>query len=196
MAIVKVQSKTDEQIAEIGRKIGSAFAAENSGIVTKVPREDVIKIFEIMTEFYYKLGVLYTLQEIEAGFIAFWTKDFRIPLKHKLRLVRRMLREVPIRSCLNIAPTGSEQFAKIYRHEQGYVAVSTLVVLEEFQHQGFMPRLLETPFSIASERGIPCVLDTDTELKIKKYEKCGMRITGCIKMMNGFPLYTMEYRAL
>lgn len=194
MDIVRVTNTSSEQLAEIGQKIGKAFAAEDAGVVLETPKEHVVKIFEIMTEFYYKLGVLYTLRETEAGYIAFWAKDFKIPLKPKLHLIGRMLKEVPLRSCLKIAPTGSEQFAKVYKQEKDYIAVSMLVVLQEFQHQGFMRRLLETPFSIASERSIPCVLDTDTELKIKKYEKCGMRCSACKKMINGFPLYTMEYR--
>lgn len=192
--IVKVQSKTDEELAEIGRKIGESFAAEDAGVVRKMPRAHVVKVFQLMTEFYYRLGRLYTLPESEAGYIAYWPKNFRIPLVLKLRLVEQMLKYVPLRSCLKIAPAGSEQFAKVYRHEKNYIAVSMLVVLREFQGQGFMRRLLETPFSIAEEQRIPCVLDTDTELKVKKYEKCQMHVSRRRKMINGFPLYTMEYR--
>lgn len=35
--------------------------------------------------------------------------------------------------------------------------------------------LLEEPFRIARQRNIPCVLDIDTELKVKKYVSCGMK---------------------
>lgn len=35
-----------------------------------------------------------------------------------------------------------------------------------------------TPFSEAAREGIPCVLDTDTELKVAKYTKCGMKNTA------------------
>lgn len=192
-AIVKVQNKTDKELADIGRKIGEAFAGENAGVVSEMPQTHVVKIFQIMTEFYYRLGRLYTLPGKEVGYIAYWPKSFRIPFNFKLRLVGQMLKQVPLSSCLKMAPTGSEQFAKAYKRED-YIAVSMLVVLQEFQGQGFMRPLLAVPFSIAEEQNIPCVLDTDTELKVKKYEKCQMKVSRCRKMINGFPLYTMEYR--
>lgn len=194
MNVIRVHSKTEKELAEIGRKIGEAFALEKSGIVTVLPQEHIVKTFQIMTEFYYNLGVLYTTSENEEGFIAFWLKSEKIPLRLKFHVIKRMICEVPLRSCFLIAPTGSEQFGKIYRHEKDYVAVSMLVILKEYQGKGFMRHLLKVPFSIADKNSIPCVLDTDTEIKVKKYERVGMRIAKCTRMSNGFSLYTMEYR--
>ena len=42
--------------------------------------------------------------------------------------------------------------------------------------QGFMHRVLEQPFAEAEKKNIPCVLDTDTPLKVKKYIRCGMEM--------------------
>ncbi len=50
-----------------------------------------------------------------------------------------------------------------------------LVVLKEFQGQGHMRTLLSTPFALAKEKNIPCLLDTDAKIKADKYEKCGMK---------------------
>lgn len=53
-----------------------------------------------------------------------------------------------------------------------------VVVLREYQGKGYMKKILEHPFSEAAREGIPCVLDTDTELKVTKYTKCGMKNTA------------------
>lgn len=54
--MIKVEHKSKKEIVEIGRKIGEAFAAENAGIVTMLPREQSVKAFEIMTEYFYRAG--------------------------------------------------------------------------------------------------------------------------------------------
>ena len=41
-------------------------------------------------------------------------------------------------------------------------------------------------------RNIPCVLDTDTELKVKKYSSCGMKKTAETPIKGGGTMYTME----
>ena len=57
-----------------------------------------------------------------------------------------------------------------------------------------MKKILEHPFSEAAREGIPCVLDTDTALKVAKYTKCGMKNIAKKQLKSGQYLYTMEYR--
>ena len=59
----KVSNMTKEELAHYGTLIGEAFAAEGDGIATTAPREDIIKAFEIMTEYFYNSGVLYTTSD-------------------------------------------------------------------------------------------------------------------------------------
>lgn len=61
--MIKVENKSKKEIAKIGRRIGEAFAAEKAGIVTMLKREQTIKAFEIMTEYFYRAGVLYAKAE-------------------------------------------------------------------------------------------------------------------------------------
>ena len=164
----KVSNMTKEELAHYGTLIGEAFAAEGDGIATTAPREDIIKAFEIMTEYFYNSGVLYTTSDNHEGFLAYWRKSTKIKLKPALHMVGRM--------------------------EKDYVAVSMVVVMREYQGKGYMKRILEHPFSEAAREGIPCVLDTDTELKVAKYTKCGMKNTAKKQLKSGQYLYTMEYR--
>lgn len=174
----KVSNMTKEELAHYGTLIGEAFAAEGDGIATTAPREDIIKAFEIMTEYFYNSGVLYTTSDNHEGFLAYWRKSTKIKLKPALHMVGRMLREMSFRSVRIVAGSSEELYAKVYKKEKDYVAVSMVVVLREYQGKGYMKRILEHPFSEAAREGIPCVLDTDTELKVAKYTKCGMKNTA------------------
>lgn len=189
----KVENKSQEEIAEIGRKIGEAFAAEKAGIATMLTEEQVVKTFEIMTDYYYREGVLYTTSEAGEGYLAYWEKKTKLAVTPALHMIKRFIRELPLAACIAVAQSGGEQYAKLFRKEKNYIAVSMVVVLREFQGKGFMHKVLERPFAEAEKKDIPCVLDTDTMIKVKKYIRCGMRMVGEKKLRHGISLYTMAY---
>lgn len=189
----KVENKSQEEIAEIGRKIGEAFAAEKAGIATMLTEEQVVKTFEIMTDYYYREGVLYTTSEAGEGYLAYWEKKTKLAVTPALHMIKRFIRELPLAASIAVAQSGGEQYAKLFRKEKNYIAVSMVVVLREFQGKGFMHKVLEQPFAEAEKKDIPCVLDTDTMIKVKKYIRCGMRMVGEKKLRNGISLYTMAY---
>ncbi|MCM1388066.1 MAG: hypothetical protein NC231_12120 [Bacillus sp. (in: Bacteria)] len=191
--MLKVENKSKEEIAQIGRKIGEAFAAERAGIVTALTKEQAVKAFEIMTEYYYRLGVLYTTSEAGEGYLAYWEKKTKLAVCPALHMVKRFLCELPLAASLTVAQSGDEQYTKIFKNEKNYIAVSMVVVLREFQGKGFMHRVLEQPFAEAETKRIPCVLDTDTPLKAAKYIRCGMKQVGEKKLRRGGSLYTMAY---
>lgn len=112
---------------------------------------------------------------------------------HMLHMIKRFLCELPPKAWFAVASGGGEQYAKIFRKETDYIAVSMIVVLCEFQGKGFMHSVLKQPFAEAESEGIPCVLDTDTPLKVKKYIRCGMELCGEKKIKQDVSLYTMAY---
>ena len=138
----KVSNMTKEELAHYGTLIGEAFAAEGDGIATTAPREDIIKAFEIMTEYFYNSGVLYTTSDNHEGFLAYWRKSTKIKLKPALHMVGRMLREMSFRSVRIVAGSSEELYAKVYKKEKDYVAVSMVVVLREYQGKGYMKKIL------------------------------------------------------
>lgn len=193
--MIKVENKSPEEIAKIGREIGKAFAAEKDGIVKLLTEEQTIKAFEIMTEGFYRAGVLYSISEIGEGYLAYWEKKTKPKaISAVLHMVKRFLCELPFKTVISVASSGSAEYAKIFKKEKNYIAVEMVVVLREFQGKGFMHKVLELPFTEAREKNIPCVLDTDTPLKVKKYVKCGMKMCGKKKLKSGVTLYTMAYR--
>ena len=169
--MIKIENRSPEDIANYGRRIGEAFAA-SPGIAETIPHDDLVKSFEIITEFYYRMGTLYATSEKYEGFLAYWDKNTRQPLRPALHMIWRMLCEIPFKSLLNIATGSNEQYKKLYRKEKDYIAVS---------------------FAEAAKRGCPCILDTDNIQKVVKYEHCGMTKTAEKKMAHDITLYTMAY---
>ena len=192
--MIKVTDMSKEELVYYGTQIGEAFVAEGAGLAATASKEDMVKAFEIMTEYFYKAGVLYTTSEQHEGFLAYWRKNTKIKMGPALHMGFRMLREMSFKGIKAVIGGGEERYAKLYKKEKDYIAVSMVVVLKEFQGKGFMKKVLEQPFAEARELGIPCVLDTDTPLKVTKYEKCGMKNTGRKALKSGACLYTMEYR--
>ena len=112
--MIKIENWSTEDIEKYSRLIGEAFAA-SPGIAETIPHDDLVKSFEIITEFYYRMGTLYTTSEKYEGFLAYWDKNTRQPLGPALHMIRRMLREIPFKSLLNIATGSNEQYKKLYR---------------------------------------------------------------------------------
>lgn len=54
--MIKIENRSPEDIAKYGRRIGEAFAA-SPGIAETIPHDDLVKSFEIITEFYYRMGM-------------------------------------------------------------------------------------------------------------------------------------------
>lgn len=71
---------------------------------------------------------------------------------------------------------------EIFKRNARYVFVDLLVVLKQYQHQGYMRELMEFVYQHAQKYGIMVALETDDLLKAKKYEHLGMilyRIRNC-----------------
>ena len=191
--MIHIENWSKEQVDYYGRLIGEAFAA-SPGIAETVPKEDIIKTFIAITEGYYKMGTLYALSENYEGFLAYWDKKTKIPLKIMFRLFFRMLKTVRFRSLLKIAASSDEQYAKLFKDADDYIAVSMVVVLQQYQGQGYMKKLLAPAFREAEKRNCSCILDTDSPEKVVKYEHCGMKKVAEKQVGHGVTLYTMAYK--
>ena len=77
--MIKIENRSPEDIANYGRRIGEAFAA-SPGIAETIPHDDLVKSFEIITEFYYRMGTLYATSEKYEGFSLH--TGIRIPDSH------------------------------------------------------------------------------------------------------------------
>ena len=119
--MIKVENKSRKEIADIGRRIGEAFADEKAGTVTMLTREQTIKGFEIMTEWFYRAGTLYTTSEIGEGYLAYWSKRAKPSMGPTLHMIKRLLCELPFKALIAMAQSGDEQYAKIFKKEHPWL---------------------------------------------------------------------------
>ncbi|MCD7893035.1 MAG: GNAT family N-acetyltransferase [Erysipelotrichaceae bacterium] len=198
--MIKLTNLTKEELHQIGVSIGEAFYDEGEGSFTMLPRNDAIQLLEIMVEYYYHMGLLYTLSENQEGYVAFWYKHDEQNwgwnmIKAFFKMIYRYVKEIPYSSLKKVIPLMNNPYEKIYANTDDYVVVSMLVVKRKYQGQGFMRELLKEPFQNAIKNNIPCILDTDTMLKVQKYQHLGMTLVEEHQMLNGQMMYTLEYRA-
>ena len=189
--LVKVENLTKEQLEHIPTQIGEAFAAEKGGITGIISHHTLREYIKIATEIAYESGYLYTIDY--KGYIVFYPKNKKIPLRYHFKMAYKVLKRIPFSEvCKYIKGiSGWIGYEKIYR-KQDYIAVFMLAIPLEFQGQGRMKPLLSHAFAEAEKKGVPCVLDTDTELKQDKYIKCGMHLKRKQLLKSGISVYVME----
>lgn len=86
---------------------------------------------------------------------------------------------------------GGTIFQEIYKRNARYVSIDILVVLKQYQHQGFMRQMMEFAYERAQQFGIMVALETDDELKAKKYEHLGMILYRVRDCGPGYKVYDM-----
>ena len=83
---------------------------------------------------------------------------------------------------------------KKYKKEKNFIEVYMACVPVEHQGKGYLHKLLEEPFRIARENHMPCIIETNTDLKVAKYQKCGLSVSDKREFSSGVVMYSLEYR--
>ena len=80
---------------------------------------------------------------------------------------------------------------KLKKEKKDYLKVEMLVVLKEYQGQGYMRQLMEFAYEKADTYGVPCILDTDAKNKLDKYCHLGMQHMATRKVAADCYLYDL-----
>lgn len=188
----RVTNLSKQELDRISTEIGNAFAAERGGMAELLDRKSYAEYMKIAAEIGYESGHLYTIDE--KGYIIFYSKDNAIPLRYHFRMAVKVLRRIKfseVRKFLQ-GMSGWIGYEKLYKNEN-YVVVFMVAVPKEYQGQGRLRPLLSFAFAEAEKRGVPCVLDTDTELKKNKYLHCGMSLKHEQQLKSGVTVYVLEH---
>lgn len=153
--MIKVENKSRKEIADIGRRIGEAFADEKAGTVTMLTREQTIKGFEIMTEWFYRAGTLYTTSEIGEGYLAYWSKRAKPSMGPTLHMIKRLLCELPFKALIAMAQSGDEQYAKIFKKSMTILQYPWLLSCENFRGKDICARFWSNLLPRRTQRIFP-----------------------------------------
>ena len=186
----------EAEVKKIGRLIGESYYAEDdpmTGIFES--KEDCIKYFTILTQMCMEAGILYTISDDYEGFAAFYTKK-NVPYLAMLKMLVRLMRSglMPALKKFGEMHKGWVETNKKYKKEDNFIEVYMACVPVEHQGKGYLHQLLEMPFMIARENKMPCIIETNTDLKAAKYQRCGLAVSDRQEFPSGVVMYSLEYR--
>lgn len=137
------------------------------------------------------------LHRSEGGeaWIAIDFSDDRVPFSAMLSNLAQAVRAVGLCRLARLAKlrNGDRKplAAAMRRAGKPFVHVEMLCVLPQWQKQGWMRRLTEYAFSIADERGLDCVLETDESAKAEMYMHLGMRLAQIRRVSSEIAFYDL-----
>lgn len=211
MTGIKVTNLSEQEIERICREIGDSFFDHNYGVKKDgTPEYGLKKLIctrEMMRNHMkacfvaaYESGCLYSTSERGEGYIIVTYKGNDITLKSGIKLFRTMIKNLGgirkgVKFLKELSKGGTTYEEELKKKKVPYVNLGMLVVLKEYQGQGYMRQLMEMLYEIAEEQKLPIVFDTDAENKLEKYEHLGMSLAKTRDLGNGVFLYDLYREA-
>ena len=180
---IKVTTLDEEVIKRIGHAFGYYDYGTEHGLIDAFPNRDAAAAFICgYVRMALKSGMLYMTSENGEGYIAYKLPGQKIHLKAMLSLARGFLGSMKFKELMRfikiMSKGGSGLNKQLDKKKQPYIYVGLVCVLEEFQGQGYMRKVLNMAFDEGNRLGIPVILDTDAKSKCDKYIHLGMELAG------------------
>lgn len=207
MTGVKVTNLSEEELDRICREIGDSFFDHEYGVrkdgMNEYGLKRLVNTREMMYKYMkacfvagYETGCLYSTSERGEGYIIVTYKEHGLTLKSGMKLIRGIVRslgglENGIQFLKALSKGGSSYEAELKKKKIPFVNLGMLVVLKEYQGQGYMRQLMEMLYEIADEQNLPIVFDTDAENKMDKYVHLGMRLVKTRNLGDGVFIYDL-----
>lgn len=208
-AMKKLQGLNKEQLREISRQIAEAFYdysynEADIGLIRFIPaREDMFTYIHGIVQAAYRSGVLYTTSDRREGYLMLsgegaggtigFADGMRMIAAEKKALggFRNMKRFID--ACFS---DGGTIETRMRKEKRKFLRIEMLVVRKEFQGQGYMRQMMDYAYTLADERGIPVILDTDDKDKAARYEHLGMKLVRVRSCGEHFHMYDLirEYK--
>lgn len=207
MTGVKVTHLTEEEIEQICRKIGDSFFDYDYGVkkdgTAEYGLKKLIKSREMMYGHMkacfvaaYENGFLYSTSERGEGYMIVTYKGHDLSLKSGLKMTWNIVKNLGGLRCgiqfvKRMSRGGKNYENELRKKKIPYVNLGMLVVLKEYQGQGYMRQLMEMLYEIADEQGMPIVFNTDAENKLEKYVHLGMSLARTRDLGDGVFMYDL-----
>lgn len=199
---MQVKNLSKEQIDKICDAIGEAFYEHDYGDTEKglvkyaADKKMMAQYIKAIFVAGLKCGTLYSTSERGEGYIVLsGSKWERMKIGPALTMVKDMVKALGLRRSVQVIKeinsAGLALDDKLKKEKKDYIKVDMLVVLKEYQGQGYMRKLMEIAYAKADEHGVPCILDTDAKNKLDKYCHLGMKHVATRKVTEDFIIYDL-----
>ena len=194
--MIQLKDITDSHLQDISEAFADAFLAEEGVVSYSLKKADAFQYFYLTLGEFVRCGCLYTTSVNEEGYIVYYRKDKGLPWYRELLLTWRYFMHLSLEGMqkMLLCRNGWVDYPVYHTRTPDFIDVCLVCVCLEYQHQGYLKKLLAEPFRIADELDIPVILDTDSEVKAMKYQACGMEIEKDAILKSGIHMYTMIRR--
>lgn len=184
---IKKANLNEVDINDVGNVIADSFMKEKGSFPLSFTFDECVLYFEEIVEKLYQQGFFYVIDD-DKGYISFVHSKYLCDIKninHK-NLSRRSLKKLSdnmlgwegIKNCL----VGGE-----------YIEIFLLAIKPKYQGTGLLRKVMKYMFKIADALNIPCLLETDSDLKSIKYIQCGMNKVYEKELKSGIHMYILIY---
>lgn len=205
MTGIKVTNLSEDELERICREIGDSFFDHDYGVKKDgTPEYGLKKLINSREMMYrhmracfvagYESGCLYSTSERGEGYIIVTYKGHDITIKNGLKLLLAIVKNLggmpgAVKFVKELSKGGKNYEDELKKKKIPYANLGMLVVLKEYQGQGYMRQLMEMLYEIADEQNLPIVFDTDAENKLEKYEHLGMSLAKTRDLGDGVFAY-------
>lgn len=190
----KLEKLTKEELYHIAGEIADAYMAEAGLFPMVFSKEKCRLYFEALVQIIYENDSLYAINDEQEGYCAYWAKAGKPPIRKHFKLAYLLIKKMLFKDSVALikALKGHRGYEKIYKNQE-YVDFFMVAVKKEKQGRGLLRVALNEAFAYADALGVPCVLDTDSQLKVDKYTHCGMRLIHHQKLVSQAEMFTLAY---
>ena len=183
--INKVSTMTSREMERSCRKMADSFldyemTGSNLGMCEHLDREHFYRFARSYFELAVRNGSLYCTGENKEGYFIFETPETKKSLYGSLLQAKWMLSafglQKGIKYIKEIMNSGTYLASEFSKQKKPFTKIEFIAVAKEYQGQGFMRQMMEYAFSESDRLGLPLILTTDDEKKVKMYEHFGMKM--------------------
>jgi len=199
----KIKGLSDKQIEQISHHVADAFydykySKDDDGLIKYIhTREDMFVYMNAIVRAAYKSGLLYTTSDNQEGYLMLsgdgvgsvgFIDGLKMIQAEKKALGGFKNMKSFIKACFS---EGSTIETRMRKEKKKFIRIEMLVVRPEYQHKGFMKKMLEAVYKYADKRGVSVILDTDDKDKCERYVHLGMKLDRVRKCGDRFHMYDL-----
>ena len=183
--ITKVSVMYSAQMEMVCRRMAESYVdyemtGRNLGMCEHLDKEHFYRLTRGYFESAVKNGSLYCAGDNREGYFIFETPETKRTLYGSLLQAKWLLRafglEKGIRYIKEIMNSGTYLASEFSKQKKPFTKIEFIAVAKEHQGQGYMRQMMEYAFSESDRLGLPLILTTDDQKKVKVYEHFGMRL--------------------
>ena len=183
--VQKITSMTSSEMEQVCRKMADCFldyemTGNNMGMCEHLDREHFYRFTRSYFELAVRSGTLYSAGDKGEGYFIFETPEKKGNLYGSLLQARWMLSAFGLKKGIKyikqITSSGTYLASEFSKQKKPFTKIEFIAVDKEYQGQGFMRKMIDYAFSESKRLGLPCILTTDDEKKVKIYEHFGMKM--------------------